>query len=164
MRIRRRRFALGQRPNLVVLMSVYGVGLFVVFACADNRTATKTENSKDRPVQASDTTVQAPVADHSSDAQPPADPARASFPSNAPQPAVADPILVRGQTLFEAQCVICHGDTGDGGGKFAYLMNPRPRDFRQGNFKLATTQNGYPTDDDLLRTISRRMPGSAMPP
>lgn len=43
-------------------------------------------------------------------------------------------------------------------------MNPRPRDFRQGNFKLATTENQIPTDDDLIRTISRGMPGSAMPP
>jgi len=70
----------------------------------------------------------------------------------------------RGRELFAKQCVICHGEKGDGAGKFAYLMNPRPRNFRQGNFKLATTQNQVPTDDDLLRTISRGMPGSAMPP
>lgn len=72
--------------------------------------------------------------------------------------------LVRGKELFVKQCAICHGDNGDGAGKFAYLMNPRPRNFQQGNFKLSTTQNQVPTDADLLRTLSRGMPGSAMPP
>jgi DMSO reductase family type II enzyme heme b subunit len=76
----------------------------------------------------------------------------------------ADPILERGHELFTRQCAICHGDQGDGAGKFAYLMNPRPRNFQQGNFKLSTTQNQIPTEEDLIRTISRGMPGSAMPP
>lgn len=75
-----------------------------------------------------------------------------------------DPLFARGKELFAAQCVICHGEAGDGAGKFAYLMNPRPRNFQQGNFKLATTSSQVPTDDDLVRTISRGMPGSAMPP
>lgn len=73
-------------------------------------------------------------------------------------------MLARGQVLFAKNCVICHGDNGDGAGKFAYLMNPRPRNLQQGNFKLSTTENQIPTEDDLLRTISSGMPGSAMPP
>lgn len=73
-------------------------------------------------------------------------------------------LLVRGKELFSRQCAVCHGDVGDGAGKFAYLMNPRPRNLQQGNFKLATTQNQVPSDEDLIRTISRGMPGSAMPP
>ncbi|MBI1826792.1 MAG: cytochrome c, partial [Planctomycetes bacterium] len=80
------------------------------------------------------------------------------------QPDIASPLLSRGKELFAKQCAICHGDVGNGAGKFAYLMNPRPRNLQQGNFKLVTTQNQIPTDDDLLRTISRGMPGSAMPP
>lgn len=74
------------------------------------------------------------------------------------------PMMARGRALFAKQCAICHGDQGDGQGKFAYLMNPRPRNFKQGKFKLTTTQNLIASDDDLLRTISRGMPGSAMPP
>ncbi|MFO0972107.1 MAG: c-type cytochrome [Phycisphaerae bacterium] len=83
---------------------------------------------------------------------------------------VADPqaghaaLLARGQALFARQCVICHGERGDGGGAFAYLMNPRPRNFLRGKFKLTTTQNQVPSDDDLMRTLVRGMPGSAMPP
>ncbi len=73
-------------------------------------------------------------------------------------------VLARGRELFASQCAVCHGETGDGEGKFAYLMNPRPRNFQLGQFKLSTTQNQIPTDDDLLRTIRRGMPGSAMPP
>lgn len=68
----------------------------------------------------------------------------------------ADPILVRGRELYAKYCAICHGDNGDGAGKFAYLMNPCPHDFRQGKFKLSTTQNEIPTDDDLRRTGERR--------
>ena len=75
-----------------------------------------------------------------------------------------DPIRDRGRALFTKYCTICHGENGDGTGKFAYLMNPRPRDFTQGNFKLATTRNQIPTEADLVRTIGRGMPGSAMPP
>lgn len=74
------------------------------------------------------------------------------------------PILSRGEALFAKNCALCHGDTGDGGGKFAYLMNPRPRNLQQGNFKLSTTENQIPSHDDLFRTISNGMPGSAMPP
>jgi mono/diheme cytochrome c family protein len=84
--------------------------------------------------------------------------------TDTPAPGVASMVLSRGKLLFDKQCVICHGESGDGAGKFAYLMNPRPRDLKLGKFKLSTTQNQIPSDDDLLRTISRGMPGSAMPP
>jgi cytochrome c len=85
----------------------------------------------------------------------------ASTPTNA---VPVDPVLGRGADLYAKFCAICHGEQGDGAGKFAYLMNPRPRSFQQGNFKLATTENQIPSDADLLRTISSGMPGSAMPP
>lgn len=72
--------------------------------------------------------------------------------------------LARGRELFVRQCMVCHGETGDGAGSFAYLMNPRPRNFKTGKFKLTTTENLIPSDEDLMRTITRGMPGSAMPP
>ena len=94
-------------------------------------------------------------------ASPPHDASKAAAPAPAPSP---ETLVERGKLLFERQCVICHGQQGDGEGPFAYLMNPRPRNFKKAKFKLTTTQNLIPTDDDLLRTISRGMPGSAMPP
>jgi cytochrome c5 len=73
-------------------------------------------------------------------------------------------VVERGKELFARQCAVCHGETGDGAGKFAYVMNPRPRNLQQGNFKIASTEDQVPTQEGLIRTISRGMPGSAMPP
>ena len=69
-----------------------------------------------------------------------------------------------GRELFAKNCTICHGENGDGQGKFAYLMDPRPRNLLAGKFKITTTENLIPSDRDLLNTIRRGMPGSAMPP
>lgn len=69
----------------------------------------------------------------------------------------------RGRTVYLEQCASCHGEGGRGDGPAAYLIFPRPRDFSSGMFRLGSTDTG-PTDEDLFRTISRGMPGSAMPP
>jgi len=42
-------------------------------------------------------------------------------------------------------------------------LNPKPRDLRTARYRLVSTWEGVPTDDDLFRTISRGIPGSAMP-
>ncbi|HEY3244172.1 MAG TPA: ethylbenzene dehydrogenase-related protein [Phycisphaerae bacterium] len=94
----------------------------------------------------------------------PATPVREPDGVSRDTPAPQTPLLARGRELFLKNCAICHGDAGDGAGPFAYLMNPRPRNLQKRRFKLATTQNQIPSDADLLRTISRGMPGSAMPP
>jgi cytochrome c oxidase cbb3-type subunit 2 len=70
----------------------------------------------------------------------------------------------RGQKLYAKHCQVCHGEKGDGSGEAAYLLHPKPRDFTRGAFRLISTGNGTPTDEDLLRTITQGMPGSAMPP
>jgi len=68
-----------------------------------------------------------------------------------------------GKTLFKKHCDQCHGEKGKGDGKAAYLLYPRPRDFSRGVFRIVTTDNGVPSDEDLLGVIERGMPGSAMP-
>lgn len=72
-------------------------------------------------------------------------------------------LLALGKTTFEKECVACHGAAGNGEGDAAYLLYPRPRDFTTGQFRLISTWDGVPTDEDVFRTISRGMPGSAMP-
>ena len=79
-------------------------------------------------------------------------------------PATAQGDADRGQQLFEKHCSVCHGTDGRGDGSAAYLMSPKPRDFARGEFRLITTGNGVPAEDDLLRVVTNGMPGSAMPP
>jgi len=85
--------------------------------------------------------------------------------SIAPTHLVASsPALVTlGKTTFDKECTACHGPSGNGEGDAAYLLYPRPRDFTSGQFRIISTWDGVPTDEDLYRTISRGMPGSAMP-
>ena len=72
-------------------------------------------------------------------------------------------LLALGKKTYEKECVTCHGIAGNGQGDAAYLLYPRPRDFTEGQFRIISTWDGVPSDTDLFRTISRGMPGSAMP-
>ncbi len=72
----------------------------------------------------------------------------------------ADPDL--GRQAYLRYCRECHGESGDGMGKFSYTTGERPRTFQSGRFKLATTQNAIPSDRDLEATIRRGMPGTGM--
>lgn len=69
----------------------------------------------------------------------------------------------RGRLRFAEQCALCHGSDGVGDGPAAFLLFPPARDFTAGRFKLAGTRNGVPTEADLMRTLRRGLPGSAMP-
>jgi mono/diheme cytochrome c family protein len=71
---------------------------------------------------------------------------------------------VDGQQLYANYCASCHGDKGDGNGPAARYLYPKPRNFGEGKFRLASTENSIPTDDDLMGVIARGMPGSAMFP
>ncbi len=68
----------------------------------------------------------------------------------------------RGAALYQRHCSVCHGADGDAKTPVASLLLPRPTPFREGLFKLVSTTNGMPTDDDLVRTLRRGMPGSTM--
>ncbi len=71
--------------------------------------------------------------------------------------------ISRGQALYEKNCAVCHGVSGDGKGAAAYLLQPKPRNFRAGRFRLVTSQNPEPTREDVFRTITNGMPGTGMP-
>lgn len=78
----------------------------------------------------------------------------------AVQDSEEDPDL--GRQAFLRYCRECHGEAGDGLGKFSYTTGERPRSFQSGRFKLATTENAIPSDRDLEETIRRGMPGTGM--
>jgi mono/diheme cytochrome c family protein len=71
--------------------------------------------------------------------------------------------LALGKRVYEKQCAACHGADGRGEGDAGYLLYPKPRDFVGARYALVSTWDRVPTDEDLYRTISRGMPGSAMP-
>lgn len=82
----------------------------------------------------------------------------------ATSPAIdADAFDARGARLFARHCAACHGATGEGNGPVAGHLYPVPRDFASAQFELSSTRNSVPTDDDLVRTLRRGMPGSGMP-
>ena len=69
-----------------------------------------------------------------------------------------------GQAIYNQHCAACHGINGDGNGPATVWLFPRPRNFNSGLFKIQSTPAGsLPTDEDLLQTITRGMPGSSMP-
>ncbi len=66
--------------------------------------------------------------------------------------------------LYRRHCAHCHGTTGDGMGPTALILNPYPRDYRQGKFKFKSTERAAkPTDHDLEVIIREGVQGTAMP-
>ena len=93
------------------------------------------------------------------------------FPAKTPAAPVADASAAftaleaaAGKDLYRSECAACHGERGDGAGPAAAFLDPKPRDFTKGLFKLRTTESGAPPNPaDVLATIENGMPGSAMP-
>ncbi|MBI2504074.1 MAG: c-type cytochrome [Candidatus Latescibacteria bacterium] len=84
--------------------------------------------------------------------------------SLAAQPLPATPQLVeKGKQTYQQLCAPCHGATGQGDGAAAYLLYPKPRNFAKAQYRLVSTWEQVPTDEDLFSVITRGMPGSAMP-
>lgn len=67
-----------------------------------------------------------------------------------------------GTRLYDRLCAACHGANGDGNGPAARFLYPKPRSFREGRFRMVSTTNMIPSDDDLMRTLERGLPGSSM--
>lgn len=65
---------------------------------------------------------------------------------------------------YQAHCAACHGPEGRGDGPAAGLLDPRPRDFTTGQYKFRSTPTGsLPTIQDVVRTVTKGLPGTAMP-
>ena len=90
-------------------------------------------------------------------------PALAEDRPGGPMPAETPELIEQGHELYIRRCSFCHGLLGDGNGPAADYLDPRPRDFTLGTYKFRTTQSGeLPTNEDLFRTVSRGLPGTAM--
>ena len=70
-----------------------------------------------------------------------------------------------GQRTYERYCVGCHGLDGQGQGEAAVFLNPKPRNFLNGDYKYFHFEESgpFPSDDSLEITIRNGLPGSSMP-
>ena len=69
----------------------------------------------------------------------------------------------QGRYIYERNCFVCHGPYGDGKGEMAKELPIKPRSFREGWFKFRSTPfDKLPTDDDLRKTITGGLTGTAM--
>jgi mono/diheme cytochrome c family protein len=72
-------------------------------------------------------------------------------------------VIEQGRMVYEQNCAICHGASGDGRGMAQMMLRTKPRDFRQGIFKFRSTPTGsLPINEDLFQTISRGLRGTGM--
>jgi len=78
-------------------------------------------------------------------------------------PAVAAALSTRGEDLYLQHCSVCHGSRGRGDGPAAPHLFPPARQFNSARFRLVSAENGAPFDSDLVATLKRGVPGSAMP-
>lgn len=70
-----------------------------------------------------------------------------------------------GKVIYETRCAICHGLKGDGKGERANELQTKPLDFTYGEYKFRSTPTGeLPTDEDIFKTVSRGLHGTAMLP
>jgi len=87
-------------------------------------------------------------------------------PATAPSPKkmqATKEILAKGESLYREHCAKCHGLEGNGQGPLAADLSTKPQNFIKGEYKFRSTMSGeLPTDEDLLRTISVGIPGTAM--
>ncbi len=73
-------------------------------------------------------------------------------------------MIKHGKEIYLQRCAGCHGVNGDGKGEAAIFLDPKPRNFTTGVFKFRSTPLGaLPTDEDLMRTLSKGLNGTSMP-
>lgn len=79
----------------------------------------------------------------------------------APQPAAKAPketpeLVAKGKAAYAVNCLMCHGEAGDGNGPAGQALNPKPRDFAKDPFK----QGSKP--EEVFKTLTEGVQGTPM--
>jgi cytochrome c oxidase cbb3-type subunit 2 len=70
----------------------------------------------------------------------------------------------RGQVIYSRVCAACHGRDGAGDGPGARELDPWPRDFKTGKYRVRSTLSGEPPRRaDIEGVVRSGMPGTVMP-
>jgi len=73
-------------------------------------------------------------------------------------------VAASGTSIYHQRCETCHGKTGEGDGRAAYLLYPKPRNFTAGVFRFkSTVDEDPPTVADIVRNIKDGIERTAMP-
>ena len=73
-----------------------------------------------------------------------------------PASALAEGDAEAGKKQYDMFCFTCHGSTGKGDGPAGAMLDPKPRDFSVGDYKLDADKDGTPgTDADLALVITK---------
>lgn len=65
--------------------------------------------------------------------------------------------------LFSRHCAACHGDSGAGDGPASRHLYPPARNLQADPYRLVTTENRFPSRDDIRAVIRDGIPGTSMP-
>ncbi len=68
-----------------------------------------------------------------------------------------------GHRAYREHCEHCHGIKGDGRGRAAHLLFPKPTSFVDQPMRYVSAINGLATDEDLRITIEKGLQGVSMP-
>lgn len=73
--------------------------------------------------------------------------------------------LNQGLKVYEAKCMSCHGENGDGTGITYRALKTPPRNLTQGIYKFGLSlDGGLPTDEDFAKILNEGLRGTAMIP
>jgi mono/diheme cytochrome c family protein len=77
---------------------------------------------------------------------------------SGPQKSDPGKMAAEGRKIYQVNCATCHGPKGSGDGPASTSLNPKPTNFIKGKFKFGNSEA------QLLKTISKGISNSAMPP
>ncbi len=71
-------------------------------------------------------------------------------------------LVKKGEQIYKTNCMVCHGEKGDGNGPAGAALNPKPRDLRVKDETVGKHYKAGGKPEQLFKTISEGLPGTAM--